>query len=144
MRSRLLTAVFILVLLFAAGIVGGCSASTPAETPVAAELDTALAIASTSAGEASTYVLGLKQGLPGAPSNDQLQELQTTLNAAVSQAGAAQRASAQDALAQFESGIATATEALDASGEGSPQQDQLTELVATLVTGRDALAEALK
>ena len=95
-------------------------------------------------GDASTYIIGLKQAIPGAPSNDDLEKLQTTLSAASAQTGAAQQASAQSALEQFDAGIDKVTKAYDAAAAGSPEQEQLRQLIATLKVGRDALAEALK
>ena len=62
-------------------LVPGCSSSS-AEAPQSAELNAALATASTSVADASTYIIGLKQAIPGAPSNDDLEKLQTTVNAA--------------------------------------------------------------
>ncbi len=124
----------------------GCSAppSSSPESLKASELNAALLKASTSVGDASTYIIGLKQPLSGAPSNDDLQRLQTTLSAASSQTGAAQQASAQSALEQFNAGIAKVTQVYDAAPAGSPEQQQLKQLIATLTVGRDALAKALK
>ncbi len=107
-------------------------------------LDAAIATASTSVANASTYVFGLKQEIPGAPSNDDLEKLQTTLNAAAAQTGPEQRVTAQSALDQFNAGIASLTETYDATPEGSPDKDQIQELIATLEVGRDALDLALK
>ena len=144
MRSLTLSSLVIVALLGSALLLGGCSAQTPAESPQSAELNAALTTASTSVGDASTYVIGLKQPLPGAPSNDDLEKLQTTLSAASTQTGAAQQASAQSALEQFNAGIDEVDAAYEAAAAGSPEQEQLRQLIATLKVGRDALAEALK
>ncbi len=114
------------------------------ESPREAELNAALVTASTSVADASTYIIGLKQAIPGTPSNDDLERLQTTLNAASAQTGAAQQASAQSALDQFDAGIAKVTKVYDAAPAGSPEQAQLRQLIGTLEVGRDALAQALK
>jgi tagatose-1,6-bisphosphate aldolase non-catalytic subunit AgaZ/GatZ len=145
-QPRTLIAVLVAVLIAAALLVSGCSASksAPPESPQAAALNAALAKASTSVGDASTYIIGLKQPLPGSPSNDDLQRLQTTVNAASSQTGAAQQASAQSALDQFNAGIIKVKQVYDTAPAGSPEQEQLKQLIATLEVGRDALAQALK
>ena len=122
----------------------GCSAPPPAESPQAAALDSALASASTSVGSASTFVIGLEQPMPGMPTNTDLEALQTTLNAARSESGAAQREAAQSALEQLNAEIVKVTQVRDATPEGSANQEQLRQLVITLEVGRDAVAEALK
>jgi outer membrane murein-binding lipoprotein Lpp len=144
MGSLRLTSLVIATLLAAALLLGGCSSPAPPQSPQATQLNAALATASTSVGDASTYIIGLKQAIPGAPSNDDLEKLQTTVNAASSQTGAAQQASAQSALEQFNAGIDKVTQSYDAAAAGSPEQEQLRQLIATLTVGRDALAEALK
>ncbi len=140
-------AAVIATVLLAVVVLSACSsskASKPTESPREAELNAALVTASTSVADASTYIIGLKQAIPGTPSNDDLERLQTTLNAASAQTGAAQQASAQSALDQFDAGIAKVTKVYDAAPAGSPEQAQLRQLIATLEVGRDALAQALK
>ena len=100
----------------------GARAQTPAESPQTAELNAALTTASTSVGDASTYIIGLKQPLPGAPSNDDIEKLQTTLSAASAQTGAAQQATAQSALDQFNAGIDKVTKAYDAAPPEAPSR----------------------
>jgi hypothetical protein len=92
---------------------------------------------------ASTYIFSLEQALPGAPSNEDLERLQSTLNLAETQTGAAQVATSQQALVQFDEGIATVTQSYESAAEGSTEQQQLAELLSTLEVGRDALADAL-
>lgn len=144
MRPTTLTAALIAVLLAAVLVPSGCASSKPTESPQQAELNAALVTAGTSVADASTYIIGLKQPIPGTPSNQDLERLQTTVNAASAQTGAAQKASAQSALDQFEAGIAKVTQTYDATPAGSPAQEQLRQLRATLEVGRDALAGALK
>ena len=146
MRFLRQTALIATVLL-AVVVLSACASSTPSkpsESPQNAGLNAALATASTSVADASTYIIGLKQSIPGTPSNDDLNRLQTTLNAASAQTGAARQASAQSALDQFNAGIAKVTQAYDAAPAGSPAQEQLRQLIATLEVGRNALAQALK
>lgn len=148
MRRTSLVAVIVVVALAAALMVAGCASSTP-EPPSAATtatpLDSAIAAASTACGQASTYVTAIKQPIADAPPNTALQNLQTTLNAAAAATTVEQqRALAEDALTQFDAIIEVATEELNKAAEGSPEQDQLQQLVDTLVTGRDALAKVLK
>jgi hypothetical protein len=144
MRATKLTAVLAGLLLAAVLLLSACSPPKPTQSPREAELNAALATASTSVADASTYIIGLKQSIPGTPSNDDLNRLQTTLNAASAQTGAAQQASSQSALDQFDAGIAKVTQTYDAAPAGSPEQEQLRQLMATLKVGRDALAGALK
>jgi hypothetical protein len=145
MRFLRQTAVIATVLL-AVVVLSACTSSKPSkptESPQDAGLNAALATAGTSVADASTYIIGLKQSIPGTPSNDDLNRLQTTLNAASAQTGAARQASAQSALDQFNAGIAKVTQAYDAAMAGSPEQEQLRQLIATLEVGRDALGGAL-
>jgi hypothetical protein len=144
MRRAMMISLVVSVFVAAALIIGGCSTPAPSQSPQSAELNAALATASTSVGDASTYIIGLKQAIPGAPSNSDLEKLQTTLNAASSQTGATQQATAKSALEQFNAGIDKVTKAYDAAVAGSPEQEQLRQLIATLKVGRDALSEALK
>ena len=87
--------------------------------------------------------MGLKQEMPGAPPNDDLEKLTTTLNLAATQTGAAQVATAQSALDQFNAGITKTEEAAKAAPQDAATQDQYQQLVITLETGRAALDQAL-
>lgn len=142
-RARLTGWIAVLLVAAALMAVPGCS-SPSVEAPQAAELEAALSTASTSVADASTYIIGLKQDLPNAPSNDDLEKLQTTLNAAETQTGAVQRATAQSALDQFNAGIAEVTPVYEAAPADGGDKEQLRQLIATLEVGRDALDEALK
>jgi hypothetical protein len=144
MRNASRIAALALSALIAAIVLAGCSASTPPETPAASELDAAIATATTAVANASTYIFTLEQELPGAPSNEQLEKLQSTLNLAATQTGATQRATAQSALDQFDAGIEQLTEAYNAAPEGSDEQQQLQQLIGTLAVGREALSVALE
>jgi len=134
----------VLLVLLAAVLLAGCSAAQPTRAPAPTNLDAAIATASTSVANASTYIFSLEQALPGAPSNEDLERLQSTLNLAATQTGAAQIATSQEALSQFEAGIATVTQAYEAAAEGSTEQQPLGELRTTLEVGRDALDGALR
>jgi len=145
MRALRIKASLASSLLIVALSLAGCTASTPpATSPQAAEMDAAIATALSSVASASTYIFGLEQEIPGAPSNDDLEKLQSTLNLAASQTGATQRATAQSALDQFNAGIAQVSEAYDEAPAGSAEQEQIQQLIATLTVGREALAQALE
>jgi hypothetical protein len=87
--------------------------------------------------------MGLKQQMPNATSNDDLEKLQSTLNLAATQAGAAQVATAQSALDQFNAGITKTEEAAAAAPQDDATQEQYRQLIATMEIGRDALDAAL-
>jgi hypothetical protein len=133
-----------LVGLCAALLITGCSTPPPPETPKASQLDAAIATASSAVSDASTYIFSLKQPLPDAPPNTDLEKLQTTLNAAAAQTGATQRATAQSALDQFNAGLDKSAAAAEAAPQDTATQDQFQQLIATLEVGRDALDRALK
>ncbi|TLM96079.1 MAG: hypothetical protein FDZ75_05250, partial [Actinobacteria bacterium] len=130
------------VLLAAAMIapVAGCSSSSsgsssqpsaPSQTSSTEELDAALNSASQAVGQASTYVAGLQQPLPeGAPKNEDLQQLQTTLNAAIAETDPVKKEKlAQEALDQLNAAIETATTIMEAQPAGSAEQAQLQQVI---------------
>jgi len=152
MRRNTMAIALIAILLVSVPALGGCSptaeqpapTAAPAETPQAASLDAAIATATQSVSDSSAYIMGLKQEIPGAPPNDDLEKLTTTLNLAATQTGAAQVATAQNALDQFVAGIAKTQEAAAVAPQDEATQGQYRQLTATLDIGRRALDEALR
>jgi len=144
MRRTSLVTLISLIALIAAVAIAGCS-SAPPETPRASAIDAAIATASTAVGQASTYVTSLKQPIADAPPNTAMEQLQTTLNAASSaESEVAQRQLAQEAVTQFDAIIAAANQELATVPAGSPEQQEIEQLISTLETGRDALVTALR
>ena len=149
MRPAPLPAALCTVLLVAVLALAGCSApesstTPPAETPKASQLDAAIATATKAVSDASVYIMSLKQALPDATSNDDLEKLQSTLNLAATQTGATQIATSQSALDQFNAGIEKTTASAASASQDASTQDQFEQLIITLEIGRDALDAALE
>ncbi len=119
--------------------------STPATNPPATQgtdLSSAITAAGQSVSSASTTISTLKQPLDDATMT-KIQTLQSTLNLAETQTGAAQVATAQKALEQFDDGIAAVEAVIAATPADSPDTDSLNLLLQDLQNGRDQLAAGL-
>jgi hypothetical protein len=150
MRSLSRTAAIAVILLLCAAALGACASSgpeppsEPIETAPSANLDAAIATATKSANDASTYIFGLAQSMENPPSGEDLDKVLTTLELASTQTGAAQRATAQSALDQFNTALTNIEAAQAAAPQDQATQDQYEQLITTVEIGRDALDAALK